>query len=265
MEPLPFRDRGLEDGYRNHFIGSSMDRTRYLVCLWVPSTTFLELIATSYFDFEFDTMEKVGAGAVFAFRIIARLLIAVVFLREWGNSVKAVFGFIILWVLRMNIMMSIVHSSLLSIVNSFCVGCFFIPSFAEYLFGSLLVAYARLFILSFTAAIEPSQALDSAYQNTLVLALGVSIAWTNHSDCRRNFLRSALVARSQPDPSTGRSKSHDAAQANRIGPKDDGYFSIEDSPEANQVAPLHASTCTPSARVLQQPCHRRASLFRFRF
>ena len=175
------------------------------------------------------------------------------------------FGLILLWLFRMNILISVVQSSLMTVVNTVCIGCFFVPSFAEYLLGSLLVSYARLFILSFTAAIEPSKALDTAYQNTLVLALGVSIAWTTHSDCRRNFLRSALVARSQPDPSTGRSKSHDAAQANRIGPKDDGYFSIEDSPEANQVAPLHASTCTPSARVLQQPCHRRASLFRFRF
>ena len=206
-----------------------------------------------------------GAQTIFACRIFVRLLFSVIFLRKWDTSIKTMFGLILLWLFRMNILISVVQSSLMTVVNTVCIGCFFVPSFAEYLLGSLLVSYARLFILSFTAAIEPSKALDTAYQNTLVLALGVSIAWATHSECRRNWLRSALAARSRPDPSTVGSTLQDAAQANRIGPKNDAYFSIENSPEAAQVAPLHASARTPPARVLLQPCNRRAGLFRFRF
>ncbi len=71
-----------------------------------------------------------------------------------------------------------------------CVGSTLIPSFIEYLFAALSLTYMqpiRIYFLQVASTGEDFQQI--LFQHSLILALGLSISWTYHSDCRHNWLR----------------------------------------------------------------------------
>ena len=257
--PFPFQDLHMEKRYRQYFIRSILDRTSRVMCVWLPFVGIMRLIWLIHwvaYPFDIATVDLV----IFFIRLIFLVLGTLLFAWRWGDANKGRIGLANLWIARTYLIVVALGESaaerrdpqkLASLVAYLCICGLFIPSFTEYLLGALPVSFVRPAILNLLSREAQEQAKEVVFQHTLILLLGISITWTAHADCRRDWLRARSAPRVRPRPNIVSTVSNEGQTDanNTVGESPsqsrwedvpDGYFSRDDRAEvfaeAQQVA-----------------------------
>ena len=187
----------MEERYRQHFVASTFHRMGpVMVYFWLPVLIvmrFLWIIYWLLFPFKVTPIECV-VGAMRCSYLIFGITIVT---RKWDASAHAHIGQYTLWISRTAACVAAVQQAvakendpqILSGLVSFTCFCgMAIPSFTEYLCAALLLPYIQPIRLFFSGDnFEHIQ--EILFQHTLIFALGLSITWTVHADCRRDWLR----------------------------------------------------------------------------
>ena len=196
--PFAFRDRVLERRYQNFSVSSCADRVYPIMCYAL--CPILLVIRLSYLVYS----AWYGTGDMITTAIRLSLVMMVVFLvsKNWSPASNYGRGLAILWITRTAFIIAIQHQVagapaelqyMATHVVCICTGGWFFYSFSEYLLFALSMSFVRPLRLSLCSTAGES-VLDVTYRHTLILALGVSIAWTIHADQRRDWLRSRTHA-----------------------------------------------------------------------
>jgi hypothetical protein len=198
LSPFAFRDRAMESNYQHHFYSSNFDRFKAVMRLIFPIVMILRMypILCWFLAYSVDSIELFEA----AYKMIGIVCLGIVFSKSWSDSAKTYFGLLFSWMIRAGWLQAAVgqtrglnHSqAMTSFVTMVCLGGLMIPNISEYFILALLVSYIRPIRLAFMMVQDPDAELvtQAFYQHTLVLGLGVSIAWAFHGDFRRDWLRS---------------------------------------------------------------------------
>ena len=272
--PMSFEDQGMESRYRNHFVGSILDRTRSLGRLVFPCLAVSEL---SWLLFATAVRSKVAAPDVILIsvtRVLLRLILAAIYFNviQLGEAWMLRMGIVSVWLTRFSAIGATFSQNFSSTASIICLSGVAIPSFAEYMLGGLLLAYARP-CLSSLAPTEAGMAAETDYQNTLIFALGLSITWATHSDCRHRWLRTTAAPprtrRRRAVPSAPSPHERGGGFGGAAPPTqqewevpDDGYFTTEDGADvrsdAVQVshASLRAARAASARELVRARCAR---------
>jgi hypothetical protein len=242
LSPFPFRDRTMENNYQQHFYVSNFDRFKAVIRLGFPVVILLRMypILCWFLAYSVDSIELFEA----TYKMFGIVCLCIVFSKSWSDSAKARFGLLFSWMFRSGWLQVAVgqirginHSQAIpTFVGMVCVGGLMMPNISEYFILALLVSYIRPIRLAFAMIQDPDAELvtQAFYQHTLVLGLGVSIAWAFHGDFRRNWLRSRAAC---GKPSNQRQKSTSVRTPTlRTDDKsfdelDDDYFTESDRAE----------------------------------
>jgi hypothetical protein len=199
--PFAFQDYSMECRFQRHFIDSIFDRTRRIMCVWLPFVGIMRIVWLAYwivFPFDISTVDLI----IFAIRFLFLILGSTMFMRNWADANKRRIGLANLWIARTYLVVAALGESdvhkrdpqkLASLVAYLCICGLFIPSFAEYLVCAVPLSFTRPLIMSLVSGAGKDQAQEIIFQHGLILALGISITWTAHADCRRDWLRSAAT------------------------------------------------------------------------
>ena len=272
--PFPFQDLHMEKRYRQYFIRSILDRTGRVMCVWLPFVGIMRLIWLIHwvvYPFDIATVDLV----IFFIRLFFLVLGTLLFAWRWGDANKSRIGLANLWIARTYVLVVALGESaaerrdpqkLASLVAYLCICGLFIPSFTEYLLGALPVSFVRPAILNLLSREAQEQAKEVVFQHTLILLLGISITWTAHADCRRDWLRARSAPRVRRRPTTVPNESQTYTK-NTVGESpsqsrwgdvpDDGYFSRDDRAEvfaeAQQV--VHLPYCNANPTGIADSAH----------
>lgn len=265
--PFAFQDSLMEKRFRENFIGTIFDRTGRIMCVWLPFVGMMRLVWLTYwvmFPFELSVVDLV----IFAVRILFLILGTIMFARNWAEVNKKRIGLANFWIARAYLVVAALGESdvdkrdpqkLASLVAYLCICGLFIPSFTEYLLGALPLSLTRPVILSLFPRAGLDQPQEIIFQHGLILALGLSITWTAHADCRRDWLRSADGSRNtQSDKSANDDKSR-AACHNQRAMLNYTYLSDPDLQECHAEAlqvlgpQIAIHRCSPGPRVADIP------------
>ena len=233
----------MEINYRDYFIGSNADRLnricRYFFLVLIPLRAY-PLIYWTFSPGSINNHEVLEA----LWKVIGAFAIGGLFLisKNWGRGSKYWLGFVFLGIIRVGWIVGIFqqvrgHSNsqtVTSFVSMVCISGFVMPNFVEYLCMACLVSYLRPLQICLTLQPAGDWALvrQILYQNTLILALGVSINWAFHSDLRRDWLRSPAVL---GENSKAR-RSHEEKAAENWDALADAYFTDADRRELRSEA-----------------------------
>ena len=251
-----FQNPLMEDRYRRHFIASSADRAGPISRFWVPAVITLRLLSFVYwllYPFEITQVETIIA--------VLRLLIAVfVFFilgQKRNDSTNRPFGLCFLWMARMVAILVALQQAaaktttdpnvMAGLVSYICFGAMVSPSFVEYLCVAIVLPFVRP-IHMFLSRGMSEHVQQTLFQHALILALGLSISWTIHSDCRRDWLRFPAA----PNHKTAKraaSSSRRSSSAHDLPPGEDGSRSRAAAPAA---PPPAASPAAPPAAAAQE-------------
>ena len=192
-----FHDRLMEKRYQQHFIASSVDRFGPLMRWFaVPVYCFVRLFWLVYwliYPYKVTTVELViGVQRVFI-QIIAFVVVG----KQWNVRIKKRLGIGLLWASRMVAVFEAVQQAvakeedphaMAGLVSYVCFGYLFIPNFVEYFCTVLALPYIQPVCLHL-AGVPAEHVHQILYQHTLILALGLSISWSVHTDCRSDWVR----------------------------------------------------------------------------
>jgi hypothetical protein len=242
MMPFAFKDHAMEHKYREHFMASNLDRYRPIVFFGSPIILAMRMFPILYAAYDHSNIDRaVLAGAIFKF--VGSVIFVAVFIKKWDNSSKSRIGRILFWTVRFGWLLALYgqirgqsDAQALTSFAALVTSCgLTMPSFTEYICCALLASYARPLQLCWKeSSISPADfALiqQILYQHTLILALGISLIGSFHSDFRRNWLRSS---NSPPESSTLQPATNTklgSELAARSGSWDllkDGYYSDAD-------------------------------------
>jgi hypothetical protein len=212
--PLPFHDPIMEKRFREHFVNSALDRARPILCyFWLPVAGTLRLLWLLYyltFPYNIATLELV----VMAGRIFLLVFLGVVFsITNLTDYTKRRIGHSLIWILRAFALLILTQQyatkssdpDIITVLAGYvCVSGIGFASFAEYLGISVILVCIRPLLLYLHPSSPSESALEALFQNTLILALGVCTTFAVHSDCRRDWLRSAASSSPAAAGSAGR-------------------------------------------------------------
>jgi hypothetical protein len=238
--PFSFCDQILEHSYQEHFLVSNYDRFK-TTCKYLLPVLFLFRIFPIicwFLGYSVDRMDFSYA----IFKLVWQWLsvVVIIFSKNWSRSAKSRFGRFVLWMLRVNWLLASVSQArglnmqaTTSFVYMVCLSGLMMPNISEYICWAIGASFIRPIQLLFTGNSESDTNLimQAIYQHSLVLALGISIVWTFHSDFRRAWLRSpaesikpakqrkSAIALNAPTPRT---------EKQVFDELDDGYFTESD-------------------------------------
>jgi hypothetical protein len=216
-----FDDPDMEQKYRQYFTSTTVTRSKpVLYYFWLPmvgSMRILWLVCLLIFPYNISFVEFF----VLVMRIFIFIVAAMLYRIRWSESSMARLGSGTLWLIRMFAMvvglqqLGANHNDpqvMTALIGYICVCGLGVPNFAEYLIIAVLLALVRPMHLYLSSQPEPDLAQQSLFQHALILTLGVSITFTVHSDCRRDWLRSSSASAPNPAPRTRCRHSHSPTQ-----------------------------------------------------
>ena len=131
-------------------------------------------------------------------RTVMLILMCVLISKKWSPASNYWRGLILLWITRIGVILCLQQQladapaelqSMATHVAVVCTGGWMFYSFIEYFLFALSLSIIRPLRLGFSP-IPAESIYETLYRHVLILALGVSIAWTVHADQRRDWLRS---------------------------------------------------------------------------
>ena len=187
----------MELRYRQYFIASCIDRAGPILrFVWFPILAILRLFWIAYwliYPFQVSTVEII----IVTFRVAILAFGVFVVSNKWDDATKPKFGVGLHWAARAIAllvgMQQVVakHNDpqvMAGIVSFLCFCGLVIPRFTEYLVAAVPLPLIRPLLLHLAG--HPADHVQQLlFQNLLILALGLSITWTVHSDYRRDWLR----------------------------------------------------------------------------
>jgi hypothetical protein len=211
-------------------------------------------------------------------RIFIQIFAFVVVGKQWNARIKKRLGIGLLWASRMVAVFEAVQQAvakeedphaMAGLVSYVCFGYLFIPNFVEYFCTLLVLPYIQPVCLYLVG--EPAEHVQQIlYQHTLILALGLSISWSVHTDCRSDWLRypapskntkhktttpsdqlssSPVLAREDGSSRMRVSETSAAAENDDWDHFDDGYFTDADRAEMRADAIQVRGTRALAARA----------------
>ena len=206
--PFGFKDRLMEERYQQHFIASVFDRISPVMrCCWLPVYIVLRCLWIIYwflFPSEVTPIEIVVNIA----RFFVWVLGVVVVSKKWDASSQSKIGLYALWIARTSACLVALQQAaakendpqiMAALVSFICLSGMLIPSFTEYLCAALPLPYIQPIRLHLSGG-KAEHIQEIVFQHSLILALGLSITWTIHADCRRNWLRFPSAFKSATAP-----------------------------------------------------------------
>jgi hypothetical protein len=273
MLAFAFEDQSMEHRYQQYFVSSCIDRLGPIMrYVWFPIIAILRLSWIAYwlmYPFQVSPLEW------FIVTLLVAILIFGIFVvcNDWNEAIKAKFGVGLHWAaravalligMRQTVARHEDPQSLAGIAAFVCFWGLVIPSFTEYLYTALPLPLIRPLVLHLAG--HPADHIRQVFfQNALILALGISITWTMHADCRRDWLRlpaAGATARGRTQRgSEGKAggSGSEAADWDRL----DGYFTDAERAESHEQAlqarrrpHWHQTTTSPPPALQQSPRQR---------
>ena len=270
LSPFAFEDRSMEERYQRYFFISCVDRVRpTLLYCWFPYLISYRLYWLVYwflFPFQMTPVQILNS----AIRLCSAAFVAVVITKKWSQSTKGMLGLCLFWLVRIWAVLNFIRQvsaekndplALHGLVNFTCVYGMAIPNFKEYFGSALIIAYVQP-ICMYLAGSDYEHVQQILIQNTYIFVFGVSVTWTFHADCRRDWLRApaspanhgaqtsaAAGTSAAPRHARGRASNAGGTEASAAEKQDRGceqladFFSADGRPEP----------CADSARVLPPP------------
>ena len=195
--PFCFKNRLMEERYQHHFISSSVDRVGpIMLSFWLPALMIMRCFWSMYWLFNPFKIRHVEV-VVGATRFFFKMVMFVVLSKKWDLSAKCKIGLLFLWMTRtVGILVAVQQAAakandpltMSGLVGYVCLSGLMIPRFTEYLCTALPLPLIQPIRLYFSGN-KAEHIHEILFQHTLILALGLSITWTIHADCRRDWLR----------------------------------------------------------------------------
>ena len=207
LGPFAFRDPSMERRFRQYFMQSFIDRSRLVLCyFWFPVLLSMRIYWLA--DWFLNGRDVAFVDLIVeTFRIFVLFATAPIFLPGLSETGKHRISVCLCTLARIVPVMSLVQvfgdqsdpQAMTLLVSSLCFCGLGIPSFSEYICSALSVPFIRPVLLYFSASPHDTKLVyDVLFQHSLILALGLSINWTVHSDCRRDWLRSPAASIHEP-------------------------------------------------------------------
>ena len=173
---------------------SCADRVYPITCYALfPIFLVIRLSSLAY-----SALYGTGGLIVTAIRLFMLILMCVLISKKWSPASNYWRGLILLWITRIGVILCLQQQladapaelqSMATHVAVVCTGGWMFYSFIEYFLFALSLSIIRPLRLGFSP-IPAESIYETLYRHVLILALGVSIAWTVHADQRRDWLRS---------------------------------------------------------------------------
>ena len=192
--PFAFRDRVLEHRFQDYLVSSCADRIKPMVCAFFPVLFIIRLSSLAY-----SILYGSGEIIVPAIRLSAIILLVVLISKNWNPASNYGRGLAILWTTRFITILGLQQllvaksaelQAMATHVGFVCAGGWMINSFSEFFLFALMHSFLRPLLQLGLGITKNESIFDVIYQNTMILALGVSIAWTVQANQRRDWLRS---------------------------------------------------------------------------
>ena len=222
--PFAFDEQPMELRYRDHFLCTSIDRLKPILCFfWMPIISVMRtcwVVHWILYPHEKPWVEIV-AGIIRIFILITFIFIFCT-VDKMKTKQKLRIGKMLVWVARILAFLVFMEQTSLdqgdphmmaALACCLCLCGLGIPSFTNYILQSLPLPFIRPLLLQYSANAHGADigAREVLFQHLLIFGLGGSITWTIHADTRRRWLSSA----SDPVQRIRRPRPHSGASAAR--------------------------------------------------
>ena len=215
--PFAFGNRVLERRFQDFLLYTCADRVYPIICFALFPVLFVIRLSSLAYSALYGTGELI----VTSIRLSILILVVVLISKNWSPASNYWRGLTLLWIIRLGVVLCLQQQlvdspaelqSMATLVGFVCVGGWFFYNFTEYFLFALSLSFLRPLRLSLGSTTTES-IFDVVYRHSLILALGVSIAWTVHADQRRDWLRSRTHAHEVMHPRRSKASKRASADA----------------------------------------------------